>query len=94
MNKTISFIGTGNMAYAIIGGLTSEHSSLFVPKSQITLFDANVAQYNKFEKGFNIAATIGDAMKSDIIFLAVKPQNYASVLSEINGTDLQNRLQV
>jgi len=92
MNKTISFIGTGNMAFAIIGGLTSDNSSLSVPKSQITLFDANVSQYDKFEGDFNIATSIADAMKSDIIFLAVKPQNYSTVLSEINGTNLSGKI--
>ncbi len=92
MNKTISFIGTGNMAFAIIGGLTGSSSSLHVPKSQITLFDTNTAQYDKFEGDFNIAATIEEAMKSDIIFLAVKPQNYATVLSEINGTNLDGKI--
>ncbi len=94
MTKTISFIGTGNMAFAIIGGLTSKTSSLPVPKSQITLFDANTAQYDKFDGDFNIAATIDDAMKSDIIFLAVKPQNYATVLSEIYGIDLGGKILI
>lgn len=92
MNKTISFIGAGNMAFAIIGGLTNAASSLPVPKSNITLFDANTAQYDKFEGDFNIAATLSDALKADIIFLAVKPQNYASVLSEFNGTNLDGKI--
>ena len=92
MEKTISFIGTGNMAFAIIGGLTNPTSSLPVPKSQITLYDTNTAQYDKFEGDFNIAETINDAMKSDIIFLAVKPQNYATVLSTVNGTNLDGKI--
>ena len=92
MNKTISFIGTGNMAFAIIGGLTSENSSLPVPKSQITLYDANAEQYKRFVGDFNIAATIGEAIESDIIFLAVKPQNYATVLSEIAGANLDGKI--
>lgn len=92
MNKTISFIGTGNMAYAIIGGLTNADSALAIPKDRITLYDANPAQYNKFSGGFNIADNISDAVKSDVIFLAVKPQNYADVLANINGTDLSGKI--
>lgn len=94
MNKTISFIGTGNMAFAIIGGLTNENSELAVAKNKITLFDANPAQYDKFVGDFNIVANISDAVKSDIIFLAVKPQNYAAVLSEINGADLSGKILI
>lgn len=94
MNKTISFIGAGNMAFAIIGGLTSKNSEFTVPKSQITLYDANTAQYDKFGSGFNIAKDIHDAVNSDIIFLAVKPQNYSSVLSEINGAKLDGKVLI
>lgn len=92
MTKTISFIGTGNMAFAIIGGLTNAASSLPVPKSMITLYDANPAQYDKFGGDFNIATSIKDAIKSDIIFLSVKPQNYADVLGEISGADFSGKI--
>lgn len=94
MNKTISFIGTGNMAYAIIGGLVAGSSSLSIPASQITLYDANPAQYDKFKGDFKVAATIHDAVKSDIIFLAVKPQNYADVLSEISGSNFEGKIVI
>ena len=94
MNKTISFIGTGNMAFAIIGGLTSESSNVAIPKSQITLFDANPEQYTKFGEGFNVAKDIHEAVKADVIFLAVKPQNYSAVLSEINGTNLDGKVLI
>ena len=94
MNKTISFIGTGNMAYAIISGLTNADSSLAIPKDRITLYDANTAQYNKFSDGFVIADSILDAVKSDIIFLAVKPQNYADVLAMLKGTDFNDKIIV
>ncbi len=94
MNKTISFIGTGNMAFAIIGGITGDASTLPVAKSQITLFDANPAQYNKFTGDFNIAEKIEDTLKSDIIFLAVKPQNYADVLSQIKGANFNGKIVI
>lgn len=94
MNKHISFIGAGNMAFAIIGGLTNENSELAVKKNQITLFDANPAQYDKFVGDFNIAKDINEAVKADIIFLAVKPQNYADVLNEIKDTDFDGKILI
>ena len=93
MKKTFAFIGTGNMAFAIIGGLTSASSAMPVAPENIILFDANKAQYEKFGEGFSIAETIKEAVeKSDIIVLAVKPQNYPDVLAEINGTSLENKV--
>lgn len=93
MKKTFAFIGTGNMAFAIIGGLTNEISVLAVPKENIILFDTNVNQYEKFGDGFSIADSIVNAVeKADIIVLAVKPQNYPDVLAEINGTNLSGKV--
>ena len=93
MKKTFAFIGTGNMAFAIIGGLTNENSVLAVPKENIILFDTNVNQYEKFGDGFSIADSIVNAVgKADIIVLAVKPQNYPDVLAEINGTNLSGKV--
>ncbi len=93
MKKTFAFIGTGNMAFAIIGGLTNKGSALSVPTENIILFDANKAQYKKFRGGFSIAESIGEAVgKADIIVLAVKPQNYPDVLSEINGLSLEGKI--
>lgn len=94
MDKTFAFIGAGNMAYAIIGGLVNPSSGLAVPKEKITLFDSFPAQYEKFGEGFAIAADIPAAMKADIIVLAVKPQNYADVLAEINGMDLSHKILI
>ncbi len=89
MKKTFAFIGAGNMAFAIIGGITSPDSTMPVAPENIILFDTNKSQYDKFSKGFIIAESISDAAKNaDIIVLAVKPQNYPDVLAEINGTCL------
>ena len=94
MDKTFAFIGTGNMAYAIIGGLVNPDSALSVPKKHITLFDSNPQQYEKFGDEYSIASTVTDAMQADIIVLAVKPQNYADVLTEINGVDLDGKILI
>ncbi len=94
MNKTFAFIGTGNMAYAIIGGLVHPASVLSVTKQKITLFDSNPAQYEKFGEGYTIAATIAEAMRADIIVLAIKPQNYADVLEAVCGIDLDGKILI
>lgn len=94
MNKTISFIGAGNMAFAIVGGLTNPESLFHTDKNLITLFDANPKQYDKFEGDFNIANNISETLSSDIIFLAVKPQHYAEVLSSIAGNDLKGKILI
>ena len=94
LNKTIAFIGAGNMAYAIVGGLVNPAASLFVPKEQITIFDTCVSQYEKFGQGFRIAKDIGEALQADIIVLAVKPQNYPEVLEDICGTVLDGKIIV
>lgn len=95
MKKTFAFIGAGNMAYAIIGGLVSKDSSLPVLPEDIILFDANPEQYKRFEKGFVIAENIRNAVvAADIVVLAVKPQNYADVLDEINGVSLDGKVLI
>lgn len=95
MKKTFAFIGAGNMAYAIIGGLTAPNSSLPVSPEDIILYDANPAQYEKFSAGFVLAENTPAAVRAaDIVALAVKPQNYADVLAEINGIDLTGKILI
>ena len=84
--KKISFLGAGNMAYAIIGGLKN---------ATVTVYDKFPAQYDKFNGSVNIAATATEAVaNSDYTVLAVKPQNFPELLSELkeSGTDLTNKL--
>lgn len=95
MEKNFAFIGTGNMAFAIIGGLTSKNSSLPVEPEHIILFDKNPAQYEKFSGAFVFADSIPAAARAaDIIVLAVKPQNYDDVLAEINGIDMHGKIVI
>ena len=65
MKKTFAFIGTGNMAFAIIGGLTNKDSALAVPPEDVILFDANKAQYDKFADGFTVAENIKEAVEKN-----------------------------
>ncbi len=89
--KSISFIGAGNMATAIIGGMLKTGTA---PKL-ITVYDKLSDKAALFkEKGLNVAETLRDACeKSEFILLAVKPQNFAEVLGEIkeSRTDISDK---
>jgi pyrroline-5-carboxylate reductase len=79
----ISFIGAGNIASAIIGGITKEN---FIKKENIYVYDVVEAVCEKYKNdGFNVASDIEDVLaQGDIIFLTVKPQFYASVLEKMD----------
>lgn len=88
MEKTVGFIGAGNMATAIINGLLKNNVA---PANKINVFDISKSQLDLMaEKGINTFANSNDVVKnSDIIFLAVKPQNYEEVLLGIKD-DVDN----
>ena len=89
--KKITFIGAGNMASAIAGGIIS--SELVLPSS-IILFDKNEEQYSKFDNSCIHTKSIAEAVNlGDYIFLSVKPQNIKDVLSELRKcTSLDNKV--
>lgn len=77
----IGFIGAGNMATAIIGGLLRSGTEA----QNIHVFDMDEEKLSVFaQKGLVAEANSSDLTKNcDVIVLAVKPQNYREVLSEI-----------
>ncbi|HCA04492.1 MAG TPA: pyrroline-5-carboxylate reductase [Ruminococcaceae bacterium] len=79
--KKIGFIGAGNMATAIVKGLIAQKGNA----GFIYVFDVNQAQLDAMSAlGANACASGADVVKnSDIIVLAVKPQNYAEVLEAL-----------
>lgn len=86
--KSIGFIGAGNMATAIIKGLIAQKGS----GSFINVFDVSTEKLDEISKlGVNAFSSSQDVVKnSEIIVLAVKPQNYAEVLEalkEVVSTD-------
>ncbi|MDY3927958.1 MAG: pyrroline-5-carboxylate reductase [Clostridia bacterium] len=82
MNKKIGFIGAGNMGGAIIGGIVR---SEILSAKNIFVFDKNAeaAQKLNSEYGVNVCASVVDAVKTDIVFLAVKPNVIYTVIEEI-----------
>lgn len=88
MHKKIAFIGVGNMATALINGITSNNKCNF-DWSDIILFDKNNEKTNKYQSFSPIIAnSIKDAVcNADYIFLCVKPQNFPEVLSVISTCD-------
>ena len=83
IDKKIGFIGCGNMGGAILYGALE---SGVLPKENAYVYDINPAMMEKAEGwGVNLCADDEDVCaKSDIILLAVKPQNAAEALGMCN----------
>lgn len=85
MNQTISFIGSGNMAGAIIGGILSAG---LVPKDKIIAADLNEEHLSRLAGTHGIQTTTDNsfaAKAADILFLSVKPGVYPMVIEEIKN---------
>lgn len=82
MNKTLGFIGAGNMATAIINGILVQKAET---PDLIFVFDLDDAKLALMrEKGVRTVSSCQELTKqADIIVLAVKPQNYDEVLNDI-----------
>lgn len=81
MTMMIGFIGAGNMASALVGGLLAQG---FSPK-HISIADPNVQQLQAFkEKGLFVSANNADIVeRCDVLVLAVKPQVMKQVLEPL-----------
>ena len=83
LNCNICFIGGGNMAQALIGGLLSRG----LPSTRITVSDP-VEQIREIlhAKDVHVTDNNFEAIRdADIVVLAVKPQVLGSVLQPLNG---------
>ncbi len=79
----IGFIGLGNMAQAIIGGILTEGVA---SEGDIIGFDPSHAARNVAAERYNIAVADSNqsvTRQSDIVVLAVKPQILQTVIEEI-----------
>ncbi|GAA2523443.1 pyrroline-5-carboxylate reductase [Rarobacter incanus] len=80
---TVGFIGTGNMASAIVRGITG---SGFVAASDVTLFDRTATKAADLAKeigGANVAASLEAAARADVVVIAVKPNVVPEVLPQV-----------
>jgi len=86
MNNKICFIGGGNMASSLVGGLVNNG---YTP-SLVTVTDPDAEKLDQLSKQFSINTTSNNAdavEDSDVIVLAVKPQ----VLNEV-CTSIKNHI--
>jgi pyrroline-5-carboxylate reductase len=83
MTKNIGFIGCGNMAKAMIGGIVT--SKLYVPQ-KITVSNPSNPSLQYIKEKFNVITT-NDNVKvaefADILILSVKPNKYMHVIDKI-----------
>lgn len=83
MDRIIGFIGGGNMAKAIIGGIVN--SGLVLP-NKILVSNPTIDKLKDLEDRYKIRITTNNvkvAETSDILFLSVKPNKYSEVIEEI-----------
>lgn len=83
MDKIIGFIGSGNMATAIIGGIIN---SKIISSNKIIASNPTTTKLEELKKKYEINTTPKNkdvAQISDILILAVKPQYYPEVIEEI-----------
>lgn len=81
MNRTIGFIGTGNMGSAIIGGVVK---SQMVTPGNIFVYDKNIKVAEETGKIYGVkCVNLKEVCSADIIFLAVKPNVIYGVINEI-----------
>ena len=95
--RKIAFIGVGNMASAIISGITSEKNPTPVSMSDIILYDKLADKVSEYQKkgAFVAQSEYQAADMADCVFLCVKPQNFPEVLPRFeNVKSVQNKLFV
>lgn len=90
----LGFIGTGNMASAIMGGVINKG---LIPANEIIGSDLFAPNRDKVAAQFGIRVTDSNlevVNNAEIIVLSVKPQFYASVIAEIKDAITENQLVI
>ena len=85
MRTKIAFIGVGNMASAVIGGMMSAGYNM----SDVILCDKHIEKMKPFaDKGAIVASSLEDAANmADCVMLCVKPQGFCEVLPRLAVVD-------
>lgn len=89
----IGFIGTGNMAGAIISGLIRKE--IFKPE-EIIGSDISEQGRKKAKETYkiNVTADNKEAASSEVLILSIKPQFYADTIKEIRDCITENQLVI
>ena len=85
MDKRIGFIGCGNMGKAMVCGILDSGKC---KKENMMISTKSQASMENKEAAYGVKATLNNcevAAFADILFLAVKPQFYESVIEQIKG---------
>lgn len=88
----LGFIGCGNMAGAIMGGIVKNG---MIPASEIIGSDLSEFGRNKVsaDYGVNVTADNKEVIeKADVVVLAVKPQFYEAVITEVKDLVREDQL--
>lgn len=88
--QQIGFIGGGNMASSLIGGLVSND----YPADKITVADLDADKLRYLNETFGVNMTLDSnslVLQSDIVVLAVKPQHMQSVADSIAASAQQKK---
>ncbi|MCF7364274.1 pyrroline-5-carboxylate reductase [Vibrio diazotrophicus] len=91
--RTIAFIGAGNMAHAIIAGLVA---SGYDAKKIIATAPSETRR-KPLEEKYGIRTTsdnLAAAHEADVVVLAVKPQLMADVCAPLQAVDYSNKLVI
>lgn len=82
MTDRIGFIGAGNMAWAIVEGILNKKVT---DAANLAVCNRTPAKCDRFaQRGVRVMGSIAELTHGcDIVFLAVKPQNYAEVLRDL-----------
>jgi pyrroline-5-carboxylate reductase len=93
-NKTIAFIGAGNMGGALIQALLKAGT---VTKDQLIATDVAPGRAEYFTKSFGIQAHGDNAAAvdaADVVFLAIKPQQMSEVLAGFKSQIASSKLVI
>ncbi|MEG1409530.1 MAG: pyrroline-5-carboxylate reductase [Terrisporobacter sp.] len=94
MSKKLGFIGAGNMAKAMMGGIIRNE---IISCDEIIASDAFMPCLEAVQKELNIAITNSNLeviKEAEVVVLAVKPQYYAAVIEEIKNEVREDQIIV